>query len=137
HRSLESTRPETGLMRPPGYVFPDLHPALPLSASSFPPLLRAPFARHPVWVTRYRPGQLYSAGDYPNQGRPGSGLSRYAGPKASVHGRDLVLWVTAGFTHIPQPEQYPVMTSEAVGFSIPPAGIFSRTPARDVPASRT
>ena len=130
---VESTTHRNRLGRPTGYVVSDLHAALPLSGPRFPPLLRAPFARHAVWVTRYRAGQLYAAGDYPNQGHAGSGLSRYAAGHANVNGKDVVLWMTAGFTHIPQPEEYPVMTSEGVGFSIRPAGFFARNPALDVP----
>ena len=36
----------------------------------YEPLLRAAFARHPFWVTRYRDGELYAAGDFPNQDPP-------------------------------------------------------------------
>ena len=130
---VESTTHRNGLGLPTGYAVEDLHAAVPLSGPAFPPLLRAPFARHPLYVTLYRPGQIYAAGPYPNQGKPGQGLGRYAAGRASVNGKDLVLWVTPGFTHIPQPEEYPVMTSEAVGFSLRPAGFFDRNPALDVP----
>jgi primary-amine oxidase len=130
---VESTTHRNRLGRPTGYAVTDLQAALPLSGPRFPPLLRAPFAAHPVWVTRYREGQLYAAGDYPNQGHAGSGLSRYAAGRTDVSGKDLVLWVTTGFTHIPEPEEYPVMTSEGVGFSIRPAGFFDGNPALDVP----
>jgi primary-amine oxidase len=43
-----------------------------------------------------------------------------------------VLWVTTGFTHLPDVEEYPVMTSESVGFSLRPDGFFDRNPALDV-----
>jgi primary-amine oxidase len=116
-----------------GYAITDLQSTTAYSGASFPPLQHAPFAQHAVWVTRYRPGQMYAAGDYPNQGKIGEGLASYAAGKASVRGKDDVVWVTTSFTHLPDIEEYPVMTSEEVGFSLRPDGFFDRNPALDVP----
>jgi len=116
-----------------GYSIADLQFTRAYSGASFPPLVHAPFAQHAVWVTRYRPGQMYAAGDYPNQGKIGDGLTSYAAGKANVQGKDVVVWVTTSFTHIPDIEEYPVMTSEEVGFSLRPDGFFDRNPALDVP----
>ena len=106
---------------------------MPYSDPSFPPLLRAPFAQHPIWVTAYKDGELYAAGDYPNQGSAGQGLSAYANSE-SVQGGDLVVWATIGVTHHPMVEEHPVMTTEMTGLSIRPSGFFSRNPALDAPA---
>ena len=38
--------------------------------------MHAPFAQHALWVTRSRDGELYAAGDYPNQGRSATGYRR-------------------------------------------------------------
>jgi primary-amine oxidase len=130
---VHSTTRVNGVGHRTGYSIIDLLSTVPFSGAAFPPLLRAPFARHPLFVTRYRPGQMYAAGDYPNQGKPGSGLARYAAGRAGVVGKDLVVWLTTSFTHIPDPEEYPVMTTESVGFSLRPDGFFNRNPALDVP----
>ena len=130
---VESTTHRNVLGHRTGYTITDLQSTVPYSGASFPPLLHAPFAQHPLWVTRYRPGQMYAAGDYPNQGKAGDGLTRYAAGKASVQGKDLVVWLTTSFTHIPDVEEYPVMASEDVGFSLRPDGFFDRNPALDVP----
>src|SRR4029077_20863205 len=94
-------------------------PPRPLPDPSSPPLRRAQFAQHPIWVTAYKDGELYAAGDYPNQGSAGQGLSAYASSE-SVQGRDLVVWATVGVTHHPTVEEHPVMTTEMTGLSIRP-----------------
>jgi primary-amine oxidase len=130
---IQSTTHRNLLGHRTGYSISNLESTQPYSGASFPPLLRAPFAQHPLWVTLFRPSQLYAAGDYPNQGKPGQGLASYAAGQANVQGKDLIVWLTTSFTHLPDPEEYPVMTSESVGFSIRPDGFFDRNPALDVP----
>ncbi len=45
----------------------------------------------------------------------------------------MVLWHTFGVTHVPRPEDLPVMPVETCGFRLSPAGFFDRNPALDVP----
>ena len=47
--------------------------------------------------------------------------------------QDVVVWYTMGVTHIPRPEEWPVMPVTHVGFKMIPGGFFSRNPALDVP----
>ncbi|HEX7183726.1 MAG TPA: primary-amine oxidase [Thermoanaerobaculia bacterium] len=94
---------------------------------------RAGFMDHHVWVTRYQPGELYAGGDYPNQSEGGDGLPRYAAGNEPVQNTDVVLWYTLNVTHIPRPEEWPVMPTTRVGFRLIPAGFFEANPALDVP----
>ena len=87
-------------------------------------------------MTRFRPQELYAGGDYPYQGREGEGLTRYAANHESVDGEDLVVWYTAGFTHHPEMEEYPVMTADSLGFRLAPSGFFDRNPALTVRTQR-
>lgn len=48
----------------------------------------------------------------------------------------MVLWHTFGISHIPRPEDWPVMPVEACGFRLRPWGFFDRNPTLDVPAAR-
>ena len=50
-----------------------------------------------------------------------------------IEGQDLVVWYTLGTTHIPRPEEWPVMSVAHVGFRLIPSGFFDRNPALDVP----
>jgi primary-amine oxidase len=94
---------------------------------------RAGFMNHHVWVTRYRPGELYAAGDYPNQSEGGDGLPRYTAGNEPIENTDVVLWYTLNVTHIPRPEEWPVMPTTRIGFKLIPAGFFEGNPALDVP----
>ncbi len=94
---------------------------------------RAGFARHNLWVTRYRDGELSAAGDHPNLHPGGAGLPAWSAGDESIEETDIVLWHTFGVTHLPRPEDWPVMPVEYCGFTLQPAGFFDRNPALDLP----
>lgn len=94
---------------------------------------RAQFINNHLWVTRYNPQEIYSAGVYPNQSKGGDGLPRFAADNESLENQDIVVWYTLGVTHIPRPEEWAVMPVTHVGFKLIPGGFFNRNPALDVP----
>jgi primary-amine oxidase len=94
---------------------------------------RAGFLGSHLWVTPYAAEEKYAAGDYPVQSTSESGLAAWARANRPLVNRDIVLWYTVGVTHIPRPEEWPVMTVHKAGFQLVPAGFFSRNPALDVP----
>lgn len=113
--------------------------AVPLSTYDYAPLLRAAFASHSFWVTRFRDDERYAAGDFPSQGKAGAGLMSFISMPEPVENADVVVWPTIGLTHVPRPEDYPVMPSESVGLRIVPHGFFDQNPAldaQDLPQTR-
>ncbi|MBE9210713.1 primary-amine oxidase [Nostoc sp. LEGE 06077] len=94
---------------------------------------RAEFATHHLWVTKYKPDELYAGGNYPNQSQPKEGLPKYISDDESLTNEDVVLWYTMGMTHVPRPEDWPVMPVHRVGFKLVPRGFFSRNPAINLP----
>jgi primary-amine oxidase len=96
---------------------------------------RAGFARHNLWVTPYRPDERRAAGDHPNQHPGGAGLPEWTAADRDLVDVDVVLWYSFGVTHLPRPEDFPVMPVEYTGFLLTPFGFFDRNPALDVPAS--
>ncbi|PYM82470.1 MAG: hypothetical protein DME09_14225, partial [Candidatus Rokuibacteriota bacterium] len=48
----------------------------------------------------------------------------------------IVLWYTLGVTHIPRPEDWPVMPVHRASFTLEPDGFFAQNPALDVPKPR-
>lgn len=94
---------------------------------------RAGFINNHFWATRYKPDEMSAAGVYPNQSRGGDGLPRWIGNNEDLVDQDVVVWYTLGVTHIPRPEEWPVMPVTHVGFKMIPGGFFSRNPALDVP----
>lgn len=94
---------------------------------------RAGFVNHHVWVTPNRADEKHAAGDYPNQSQGGDGLPRWTEQDRAIENTDVVLWYTFGHTHVPRPEDYPVMPTAYIGFLLKPSGFFDRNPANDVP----
>jgi primary-amine oxidase len=98
---------------------------------------RAAFASHNLWVTAYDPEERRAAGDYPNQHGGGAGLPTWTAQDRPLVDTDIVVWHSFGVTHIPRPEDWPVMPVEYAGFTLIPYGFFDRNPALDVPPSAT
>lgn len=94
---------------------------------------RAGFTNHTLWVTPYRPDELFAAGDYPTVSTAGDGLPQWTAANRPVADTDLVAWLTMGFHHVPRPEDWPVMPVAWHSFEIRPVGFFNRNPAIDLP----
>jgi primary-amine oxidase len=96
---------------------------------------RAGFVNYHVWVTPCSDEEKYGAGNYPNQSSGGDGLIRWTEQDRPIENTDVVLWYTMGHTHIPRPEDYPVMPAAYIGFMLKPNGFFDLNPANDLPPS--
>ncbi len=94
---------------------------------------RAGFATENLWVTPQHPDERRPAGEHPNQHAGGDGLPRWTAADRSLVDTDIVVWHTFGVTHVPRPEDWPVMPVEYAGFLLAPVGFFDRNPALDVP----
>ncbi|TWU72970.1 hypothetical protein ED733_003858 [Metarhizium rileyi] len=117
---------------------------------------RAQFAQHNAWVTGYRDGEFWAAGEFTNQSRleaggvgdmvrrgdwfaddgradGADGLDGHAG-----HGQKSspVVWPVYGFTHNPRVEDWPVMPMEMYQIHLRPADFFEANPALDVPSEK-
>ncbi|HEX9682501.1 MAG TPA: primary-amine oxidase [Acidimicrobiales bacterium] len=120
------------------------HPAFKLLLGAPPTLLggegsmiraRAGFATANLWVTPYDPSEMRAAGEYPNQSAGGDGLPAFVAADREIVDTDVVTWLTFGITHIARPEDWPVMPTEPVGFTLLPFGFFDRNPTLDVAPS--
>ena len=96
---------------------------------------RAGFVENHVWVTPFREDEKYGAGDYPNQSQGGEGLLAWTDQDRPIENEDVVVWYTFSHTHLPRPEDYPVMPTAYIGFWLKPNGFFSANPTLDVPPS--
>ena len=94
---------------------------------------RAGFATKHLWVTRYDPEQRYPAGELVNQHGGGAGIPEWVAADRDVDGQELTVWHTFGTTHLPRPEDWPVMPVDVCGFRMTPQGFFDRNPTLDVP----
>jgi primary-amine oxidase len=96
---------------------------------------RAGFVDHHVWVTPFKSDECFAAGDFPNQSSGGDGLIKWVEADRSIENTDVVFWYTFGHTHIPRPEDCPVMPTAYIGFLLKPYGFFDQNPANDLPPS--
>ncbi len=119
---------------PVGYKLFPMDNSFPMASSDAWWRKRAGFVNYHVWVTPFDDSEKYAAGDYPNQNIGGDGLMKWTEQDRSIENADVVLWYTFGHTHIPRPEDYPVMPAAYIGFLLKPNGFFAMNPANDLPA---
>lgn len=115
-----------------GYALLPAENSVPYLLPSSPVRQKGRFVDHHLWVTRFAEGERFAAGPYPNQGKAGQGLPEWTKADRDLNGKDVVLWYTFGVTHIPRPEDWPVMPAYYTGFKLVPVGFFARNPALDV-----
>ncbi len=120
------------LGQPAGYRLVPGENSLALAADDAAVLRRAGFMRHALWVTPYRAEERFAAGEYPNQNEKADGLPKWTEQDRAVAETDVVIWYTMGHTHVPRPEDWPVMPVHHMGFWLKPDGFFERNPAMDV-----
>jgi primary-amine oxidase len=111
----------------PGGCFPPM-----LDAGS-PVLKRAQVIGHTLWVTPFDQEERWPCGEFVVQSLEDRGLPAWTAQNHSIEDTDVVLWYVFGIHHITRPEEWPVMSVDAVSFWLKPVGFFDRNPALDVP----
>ncbi len=94
------------------------------------------FVNYHLWATPQRDDERYSAGTYAFINGGGDGLPRWTRANRSLVDQDLVLWYTMGVTHIPRPEDWPIMPVHRTGFKLVPLGFFAENPTIALPRER-
>ncbi|KAK7992080.1 hypothetical protein PG988_000874, partial [Apiospora saccharicola] len=123
--------------RPVGYKLTPPPTQLLLSDPNSVQSKRALFARHHLWVTKYKDHELYAGGKYTLQSSlEVGGVSDAADRNDGVLDEDLVLWSVFGLTHNSRVEDWPVMPVEIMQLHITPSDFFTRNPAIDVPSNK-
>ncbi|MDX2044432.1 MAG: primary-amine oxidase [Acidobacteriota bacterium] len=135
HRRWRVINPtaKNGLGQPTGYVLLTGENSVPLPGKTSAVRQRAGFMNSHLWVTAFEPSEQYAAGFYINQGKGGDGLAKWVNQNRELENRDVVLWYSFGVTHLPRPEDYPVMPVHKAGFKLMPVGFFTQNPALDLP----
>lgn len=124
---------ENALGKPVGYrLSPHAIPTL-FAREESQVVKRAGFAKHNFWVTPFDENEQCAAGEYPHLGE-GDGLPYWTQQDRNVDDTDIVVWHTCGVTHLPRPEDWPVMPVEYTGFTLHPVGFFDRNPAINLPS---
>ncbi|MHB1425421.1 MAG: primary-amine oxidase [Gemmataceae bacterium] len=117
------------LGQPTGYILAPGENSVPHAAEKSFFRRHAAFVNYHLWITPYRAEEQYAAGVYVNGGPPGEGLPKWTSANREIEDTDVVVWYTLGVTHVPRPEEWPVMPAHRAGFKLVPAGFFARNPA--------
>lgn len=123
---------ETSLGQPPAYALLPGHNAFPYGGPGSPARRTFGFLDAHLWVTAFEPSEMYAAGRFLSFDRFGEGLPRWIEADRDVENEDVVLWYTLGLTHLPRPEDWPIMPARREGFKLVPFGFFTANPSMDV-----
>ncbi|WP_373228826.1 primary-amine oxidase [Cohnella sp.] len=116
-----------------GYKIVTGENCFPFASENSSLMKRAGFIKHHLWVTPHNEDEMYAAGNYPNQHIGGDGLSAWVEQDRPVKNTDIVVWYTMGHTHVPRPEDWPVMPAAYIGFMLKPVSFFNQSPAINLP----
>ncbi len=118
---------------PTGYeIMPGVTAASLLDPDDGPQRVGA-FSNHQLWVTPYKPNELYASGLYPTAGKGTDGLAVWTQANRPIENTDIVAWYTLGFHHMPRAEDWPVMPVMWHDFVIRPFDFFPRNPVLTLP----
>lgn len=135
-KMINPSRKNAASHKPPGYQVMISPTQLQLADPGSMHGVRAEFADHHFYFTKQHEDELYPAGDFPWQHTGGTGVRTWASRKRAIQPGEGVVWCTFGFTHVPRPEDWPVMPVEVFRVGLKPVNFFDKNPALDMPPSK-
>lgn len=102
------------------------------------PAKRAPWAAHAMNVVKYEEDRLYPSGVHVPQssGDGPIGIRGWIGDGTdNIENTDVIVFHTFGISHVPAPEDFPLMPAEPITLLMRPRNFFTQNPALDIQPS--
>jgi len=101
---------------------------------------RAAFMKNTLWVCKdvetEQGNRMWPAGKFvPGTRDPKDSIEAWTQGDENIENEDLIVWAVIGTTHIPRPEDWPVMPVDHLRLTLKPQNFFAVNPAMDVPAT--